>query len=264
MRPQALFWILLTSAASALLACGGGSKLSPKPLNPDALQLVQIRAFANLHSRVSRDAYHLLAYAPYRAEDVNTLDASLWDESPPPTGGVPLQEFTGLAPDAPIIINNLKRQRSYWVRLQAFNATGDRIDSQDGNCVTQFDTEDTDHEASLTFRCRLADRTFAGFASGSIAIAGDATDIATISLELREGVTLLDQLDLSTGQLAQSITLDNLKRDIVYELQLGAINSDGSIISDCAIEADCKVTFTVNPDGPTEPLIIPVRIASSP
>jgi hypothetical protein len=241
------------------LAYAGGCHAVPQPASQTKPATVSLRAHAQVQPPPPRKPYRLFAYTPYIAEDVASLEVILWDEAS--SDELPLQTLIDVDPTGPIFITHLKRQRPYWVRLKAFDAGENRIDSQDEACVTAFETGDADFEASLAFNCRLANRTFPGFASGTINISGAAEAIATVSLELRANATELDRLELGAADLDKVITLSNLKRDVLYDVRLSAVNAEEALISDCdEAEADCRVTFTVDPDGPTPPLTFPLKL----
>lgn len=251
---------ILASLCLVALACAAACHAVPQPAPQTTQQTLSIRAYAQVQPPPTRRPYRLLAYSPYTAEDVAALEVSLWDGPPPTEGGLALQTLSNLEPTAPIYISNLKRQRDYWVRVKAFNASAERIDSQDDACVTQFDTGDEDFEASLAFKCRLADRTFTGLASGTIAVEGEPETIATLTVKLLADAAELDQLELTSAVLDEVITLSNLKRDVIYTVRLSAVDSSDSTISDCAEEPACEATFTLDTSGPMPPLVFPLKL----
>jgi len=74
--------------------------------------------------------------------------------------------------DATLAIENLRTDTRYRVRLEAYHRDGDellRIDADDARCQTTFETTNLE-SLEVSFALKLADKAFAGTASGSLLV----------------------------------------------------------------------------------------------
>ncbi|MEB3285343.1 MAG: hypothetical protein VKN33_08665 [Candidatus Sericytochromatia bacterium] len=123
---------------------------------------------------------------PYIADDVATIDVIIWktdglgDLDADETATALLGSVYGA--EAPIIIENLKKEQKYRVRLVAYlgrenthpenrgDPLGARLDDESTSCITEFDTGLQDFLGSMSFNLKLKNQTFEGERQGVASI----------------------------------------------------------------------------------------------
>ncbi|MEB3195591.1 MAG: hypothetical protein VKP62_00150 [Candidatus Sericytochromatia bacterium] len=256
--PTSRFPDLRATAMTAWALLGLACSVLPPAATSARSAGVSVQGVAHLSPSAGAPR-RLMAYVPYTATDVDHLEASIWraDQSE----ATLLDTQFNLDPATPIVITNLKQHTDYRVRLKAFDGSGARIDNQGPECVSEFSTGQVDATGTLTFGVRLADRVFPGVASGTIVVTGDASAVATATVALRHQGALLDQLEVSGGNLGTVIELSHLKRDREYEVLVTAVDAAGHPVDDCeAATPACLATFTMDPSGPMAPLSFGLRL----
>lgn len=140
---------------------------------------------------------------PYVADDVATIDVIIWktegggELDADETATTSLGSVYGAG--APIIIENLKKQQKYRVRLVAYlgrenthpenrgDPLGARLDDESTACITEFDTGMQDFLASVSFNLKLKNQTFEGERQGVASITAgeivDTTDPETLGTD---------------------------------------------------------------------------------
>jgi hypothetical protein len=176
------------------LLLAAGCALSPFGVRgPNADGPVRVTGQARVIT--GNTAYRLMQEAPshtmtpYVADDVATIDVIIWPTEEE-EGELDADEDTAATAflgsvygaQAPIIIENLKKERKYRVRLVAYlgrpnthpegrgDDVGARLDDTSTACITEFDTGMQDFLASVSFNLKLKNQTFEGERQGVASI----------------------------------------------------------------------------------------------
>lgn len=189
LKRLALVPLLLTSGCVA----GPLGELAPVELEGVRVQGYASLETGSLEGEVS--GYRLQAQVdPWASSDIDHFTVFLISNvsegaSAPLDGdfdqGTSLGSVAG-GPTAPIIIQNLKKNAIYKVRLEAYDASNARIDAASSLCVTTLPVGLDDAITDVAFRVRLKDKEFAGIASTTVAIT-DGEVVSTSAAEALMG-----------------------------------------------------------------------------
>ncbi|MEB3195592.1 MAG: hypothetical protein VKP62_00155 [Candidatus Sericytochromatia bacterium] len=181
---RAFLWLLaLLFAGGCVLPLGSASLRGEGPVKVTGK--ARVTAGATGYRLAQAQTYTM---TPYVASDIATMDVIIWQSNG--SGDLDSDEnsvataFLGsvTGPDAPIVIENLKKEKTYRVRLVAYIgrnethpegrvlAQGARFDDESTACITQFSTGLEDFRDGMSFNLRLRNQTFAGEREGTAAI----------------------------------------------------------------------------------------------